>query len=64
MDTPFFNADEAGRLNVSPQLWIYIVIATPLTGLTLLFWRWEVRRRLEHSEAGLQANDHAEKSFV
>lgn len=50
---PFFRVDSAGALHVSPQIWIYIVVATPVTAVTLLSWRWERQRRTKRRMQGL-----------
>ncbi|PLN80585.1 hypothetical protein BDW42DRAFT_170829 [Aspergillus taichungensis] len=42
--------DPNGKMNftVSPQFWIFVVIAVPLTALTLGFWYFMMRRRLKN----------------
>jgi hypothetical protein len=50
MATPFFYLDDTKDLNVSPQLWVYLAVAVPLTGCTMGYWQWSVRRKkLERS---------------
>ena len=47
MAMPLFYLDGAKRLSVSPSFWIYVVIAVPLTCLTVGLWRLmlELKRR-------------------
>jgi cell division protein FtsL len=46
MGTPFFQLYNLEQLAVSPQLWIYALISIPLTAVTLIYWRWQLRKRI------------------
>ncbi|KAL5339988.1 hypothetical protein BJX70DRAFT_407715 [Aspergillus crustosus] len=50
----FFEMDENRRLIVSPQFWIYIVCAIPLTAATLCYWWYfqKAKQRSERSNSG------------
>lgn len=39
-----------GGLRTSPALWIYFLTAVPLTVLTIIFWRYQVRRQTSHRQ--------------
>ncbi|KAI0136669.1 hypothetical protein BJ170DRAFT_24585 [Xylariales sp. AK1849] len=36
--------DSGGQLIVAPYLWVYFLLAIPMTALTLLYWRWKSRQ--------------------
>ncbi|KAI1344880.1 hypothetical protein F5Y15DRAFT_363995 [Xylariaceae sp. FL0016] len=42
----FFTTDNdaGGAWVVTPYIWVYFVIAIPLTAITLVYWRWRSRR--------------------
>ncbi|KAL4862469.1 hypothetical protein BDV12DRAFT_190391 [Aspergillus spectabilis] len=50
----FFEMDDNRRLVVSPQFWIYIVCAIPLTAATLCYWWYfqKAKQRSEQSSSG------------
>ena len=46
MGMPFFKIEEiSDQLFVSPQIWIYLAISLPLTGVTIAYWQLSVRRK-------------------
>lgn len=60
MAMPFFHIDEnSSRLRMSSDIWIYVTLAVPLTGVTVLYWRWRVRniRVLHDRSKSLEAGE-------
>ena len=54
----FFEMDKSNNLVISPQFWIWVVIAIPLTAITVTYWwirnrRSMARRHRETKEHGL-----------
>ena len=60
MATPFFEVKH-GHLRVSRQVWIYVVIALPLTIATLVYWRWRLRKRSYRPVYGSESHASSEK---
>jgi hypothetical protein len=52
---PFFELQGARKsFSVSPDFWIYIAVATPLTMATTAYWRWSLaQKRRQRQLAGV-----------
>jgi Mg2+ and Co2+ transporter CorA len=48
----FFEMDDNRRIVVSPQFWIYIVCAVPLTVATLSYW-WYFQKAKQRGERSM-----------
>ncbi|PYH93159.1 hypothetical protein BO71DRAFT_382203 [Aspergillus ellipticus CBS 707.79] len=45
-----FDFADGGKFLISPQFWIFVVLAVPLTLLTLAMWYLVTKRKLKHRE--------------
>jgi membrane protein implicated in regulation of membrane protease activity len=45
MAMPIFYLTDTNSLAISPSWWIYLLLASSLTTLTVAFWRWSLRRK-------------------
>jgi hypothetical protein len=52
---PFFHLDPKEKsFSVSPDFWIYIAVAMPLTVVTVAYWRWSLaQKRRQRQLAGV-----------